>query len=293
MDPFLVFLISIVIHVIVFGGSLALPGLFGPAAPQELPFEALTVQLVGSLEPPAPAAPSMPVDEKLAGPDVVELPSAPPALPQPTPLEEITIPAAPIDVIPIGIDPTPPPPKVEMVKDPPPKVTVPEPEPPKPKPKPKAPPKTAASTDSKIAELRRKRELEEADLLMREKVANLNAARGRGNGQSSVQDGGSSFGAVIDPVKSSYYQQVRSIVRSNWLPPATTLSPDLTATFVIVISPSGRVTARNMRTTSGSPEFDQAVEMAIARSVFPPLPDVFGGRPDNPALQFSVSFLNS
>jgi TonB family protein len=261
----------------------------------DLPFEVITIQLVGSLEPPAPAAPKAPVNPTLNVPDVVQLPEAEPILPQPTPLENIVIPQTPVEVIPIGKTPVTPPPDVQRLPEPPPRVQIPEkqPEPP-PKPKPK---RTQPSPDTllnnRIKELERKRQREEEDQAISLSIANLAAERGRSDGYSSTPAAPNTSGQRIDPEKERYYLQLMEIVRSNWLPPASTVNPNTSTLFVIVIDPSGRVTGKSMRESSGNPDFDASVEQAINRSRFPPLPEIFGGKSDNPALRFNLSYLHS
>jgi TonB family protein len=180
------------------------------------------------------------------------------------------------------------------VEDPPPKVTPP-PKPPDPKPKPK-PKAKAPSEDTRInnaiKDLQRKTEAREDDQAINQSIANLALERGRGTGTSSRPAAPNTSGQAIDPEKQRYYLQLLEIVRSNWMPPASSVAPNTVATFVIAIDPSGRVTGKNLREPSGNGEFDLSVEQAINRSRFPPLPPIFGGRPDNPALRFTLSFLN-
>ncbi|MDR1039194.1 MAG: TonB C-terminal domain-containing protein [Deltaproteobacteria bacterium] len=285
---------SLVIHFLIYWAMVLAPDFFG--RPQELPFDAITVQLVGSVEPPAPAAPAAPVNPDLQVPDVVKLPTAPPVIPQPTPLEDLVIPQTPPEVIPIGRTPVEPPPPVQKAKDPPPKVKPPEkpPEPqPKPKPKPRAPSDQQRLNES-IRELERKKALREEEQALNQSIANIAAERGRGNGLSSEPAAPNNQGQRIDPEKQRYYLQLMEIVRSNWMPPASAVSAsNISTTFVIAIDPSGRITGKNLRVSSGNTDYDSSVEMAINRSRFPPLPPAFGGKPDNPALKFNLSYLRA
>jgi TonB family protein len=66
---------------------------------------------------------------------------------------------------------------------------------------------------------------------------------------------------------------------------------NLVVQFVVVIQPSGKITARRMYRSSGIPEYDRSVELAIERSSFPPMPAAFNGQPDNPLLLFSLDYL--
>jgi outer membrane biosynthesis protein TonB len=285
---------SLVIHFMLYWAMVLAPSFFG--RPEELPFDAITVQLVGAVEPPAPAAPAAPVNPDLQIPDLVELPTAEPAVPQPTPLEELVIPETPPEVIPIAPTPVAPPPPVQKAKDPPPKVKPPEkpPEPkPKPKPKPKAP-SDQQQLNSSIQDLQRKRELRDEEHTVNQRIANIAAERGRGNGVSSQPAAPNNAGQRIDPEKQRYYLQIMEIVRSNWLPPASAVSAsNISTTFVIAIDTTGRLMGKNLRISSGNSDYDLSVEQAINRSRFPPLPAAFGGQPDNPALKFNLSYLNA
>jgi TonB family protein len=285
---------SFLLHNVFFGVLIVAPGIFDFGR-EERPLDVMTVQLVGALEPPAPAAPAAEVAPDLPTPDVVKLPVQEPVLPQPTPVAEIQVPKTPVEAIPIKKPEITPPPEVKRVEEPPPKVMVPE-KPPEPKPKPAPPKKAAPSDDTKIdtaiQRLQRKTQAEQADASIDQSIANIALARGRSTGTSSAPAAPNTQGRQIDPEKQRYYLQLLEIVRSNWMPPASTIAPNTVATFVIAIDPSGRVTGKNLRQPSGNTEFDKSVEQAITRSSFPPLPPAFGGKPDNPALRFTLSFLN-
>jgi outer membrane biosynthesis protein TonB len=285
---------SLVIHFMLYWAMVLAPDFFG--GPKEPPFDAITIQLMGAIEPPAPAAPAAPVNPDLQVPDVVKLPTADEAVPQPTPLEELVIPETPPEVIPIAPTPVEPPPPVVKAKEPPPKVKAPE-KPPEPKPKPKVKPKAPSDQqrlDTTMRELQRKRERKEEDAALNQSIANIAAERGRGNGLSSVPAAPNNQGQRIDPEKQRYYLQIMEIVRSNWLPPASAVSAsNISTTFVIAIDPAGRITGKNLRIASGNAEYDASVEQAINRSHFPPLPPAFGGKPDNPALKFNLSYLSA
>ena len=290
--------ISMLLHVAVLAGAMFLPDFLGVFAAKEIPYDGMTVQLLGSLEPPAPAAPDVPVDPDLAGPNVVEMPQTELIIPQPTPLERMITPATPPDVIPVGERPPDQPlPPVEKVAEPPPKVELPDKTPPrKPKPKPKSKaPNNEASVNTRIEEIRRKKAAEQADQQIAAAIVDIQRTRGAGNGTSSNQEGGSATGVRIDPIREAYYRRIREIIRENWIPPASAsaLSPDLQCTYVIVIQPDGRVSGKSLRRGSGINEFDQSVDLAISRSKLPRLPDVFGGKSDNPSFVFQYNYLQA
>ncbi|MDR1395293.1 MAG: TonB C-terminal domain-containing protein [Deltaproteobacteria bacterium] len=291
----LVLAISLSVHILALTGLVIAPSLFDFGRSPELPFEAITVQLMGSLDIPAPAAPPAPVDPNLNLPDVVELPSAEPILPQPTPLDQMITPPVPNEVIPIAERPPDTPPPAVKSPEPPPRVQIPEKPPEKP-PEVKKPVRSnpVRTTDSTVEELRRKQAAEQAEREMQSRVANLARERGRGDGTSAANQSGSSAGQQIDPLKAQYYNQVKEIIRANWVAPLSTFnsSGNLGAIYVIVIQPDGRLSGKNLRRPSGNPEFDLSVEQAIVRSNFPPLPPVFAGQADNPAIQFERSDLN-
>ncbi|MDR1164394.1 MAG: TonB C-terminal domain-containing protein [Deltaproteobacteria bacterium] len=286
---------SLTLHALLFG-VLAFAPDFLSWGEKDKPFDVITIRLVGAVEPPAPAAPKAPVNPDLDVPDVVRLPEAEPMLPQPTPLDRIIIPETPPEAIPIGITPAIPVPQVQKTPEPPPKVPVPEkpPDPtPKPKPKPAAP-STDTQINTRIQELQRKKDRQDDDDLINQSIANLAAERGRDNGLSSEPAAANTTGQLIDdPVVRDYYRQLMEIVRANWMPPSSPINNNISSTFVIVIDPSGRVTGKALRISSGNSDFDLSVEQAIVRSKFPPLPAVFNGRPDNPALQFNLGYLRA
>jgi outer membrane biosynthesis protein TonB len=249
--------------------------------------EVITVQLLGSLSPPAPAAPPAPVDPDLKGPDVVEAPQSDPALNQPVPPPQPSALTAPAEVIPLGPK-APEKPVLQKTTAAPPKVT-----PPKvvadPPPKPK--PNSDAEIKRRMDELKRKREAEQAEADITAAVVNIQKSLGRGQGESSEAGGGVSVGQRVHPEKEAYYRQVQDIVRSRWLPPAGTMA-GLKAIFVIRIEPGGgRVSAVRLERSSGNPEYDLSVQRAIGLSILPPLPPIFEGRADTPGLDFDSDYM--
>ena len=285
------FLLSAGLHVLMAGFLL----FFVPRAESRKPDlgEVVTVQLLGSLSPPAPPAPPAPVDPELKGPDVVEAPPSEPVLsqpppPEPTPMPEPTPLAAPAEVIPLGPK-APEKPVPQKAPDPPPKVTPPKvaPEPP-PKPKPQARPNNEAEINRRIAELKRKQEADQLDAAIDSRMLNIAQNLGRGQGESSEPSGGTSGSQRVHPEKEAYYRQIQDIVRHNWLPPAGSLGAGLQAIFVIRIEPDGRVSSLRLDRSSGSADFDLSVERAIGRSNLPPLPQIFEGQADTPGLRFGL-----
>ncbi|MDR2302822.1 MAG: TonB C-terminal domain-containing protein [Deltaproteobacteria bacterium] len=293
-DPnlFLILGLSVILHGLVLSGAYYLPALINLHSSDELPFDVMTVQLIGALEPPAPAAPAAPVDPNLMGPDTVELPKSDPIIPQPTPLEQMITPVVPAEAIPIGEKPPEDPiVPVTKIEDPPPKVAPPKiEEPPKPKPKPKTP-NPEATLNKRIDEIRRKTEAANADAAIEGAIVNIARRSGRGDGSSSNQVGSSSQGNFVDPGKVPYYAQIRDIVRSNWIPPAAAFPPNLVVEFVVVIQPTGAISGKRLRRSSGNADYDQSVALALDRTIFPPLPPAFNGQADNPVLSFSCAYL--
>jgi outer membrane biosynthesis protein TonB len=275
------FLLSAGLHVLL-GGFLLffLPHLV--ESRQAAPSEVITVQLLGGLSPPAPAAPPAPVDPDLKGPDVVEAPPSDPALNQPTPPPQPSTLSAPAEVIPLGpkalekpvlqkTPATPPPvtpPKV--VADPPPRPR----------------PNNDAAINRRIEELRRKAEAEQAEAELASRMMNIRERLGQGQGESSEAGGGAGTGQRVHPENEAYYRQVQDIVRNKWLPPLGATA-GLKAIFIIRIEPNGRVSTLRLDRASGNPDYDLSVERAIRASLLPPLPPIFEGRADTPGLVFN------
>ncbi|MDR0882757.1 MAG: TonB C-terminal domain-containing protein [Candidatus Adiutrix sp.] len=98
---------------------------------------------------------------------------------------------------------------------------------------------------------------------------------------------GSARGNVADPLISRYYSLIMLKIKSNWHPATTSPQFRLAANYTIVIEPSGRIARFWKNQSSGDQNYDRAVEEAIQRSSpLPPLPSIFGGRPDSPAFFF-------
>lgn len=248
--------------------------------------DVITVQLLGSLAPPAPSAPKAPVNPDLKGPDVVEVPKrATEATPQP-PVLPVEVSATPADVIPLKPKEPEKPPEVKKTQAPPPPVTPPKVEQPKPKAKPKD--NLDSDIEKKLRELQRKVEADELDESIEQKMANLASRLERGTGEGSER-GGASQGQRIDPEKARYYQHIQDIVSSNWVPPPGAISANLEAEYMIVIEPSGRVSSSTLRKSSGNQDYDLSVARAVSKSSpFPPLPPVFNNQADRPALRFNL-----
>jgi len=250
--------------------------------------EVVTVQLLGSLSPPAPAAPPAPVNPKLKGPDVVEAPrSDPPPAQPPQPQPQASTLIAPAKVIPLGPKA---PEKSALQKTPvaPPKVTPPEvkadppPRPSRPKPNPDE------EINKRIAALERKVEADQADAAIDSRLFDIAKRQGQGQGESSETSGGTSGGQRVHPEKEAYYRHIRDIVKSNWIPPPGSLATGLQAIFIIKIEPSGRVSGLNLNRSSGNSDYDLSVQRAIGLSNLPPLPPIFEGRADTPGLRFGL-----
>jgi len=254
--------------------------------------EVVTVQLLGSLSPPAPPAPPAPVEPELKVPDVVEAPPSEPVLSQPPPPEpkpepEPEIPAAPAEVIPLG----PAVPEKPVIEKPPvaqPVVTPPKvaPDPP-PKPKPKPKPNNDAEINRRMAELKRKVEADQLDADIESRMMNLAQNQGLGQGESSEASGGASGGSqAVDPAIQIYLDQISIIISNNWLP-SVEPGAGLEAIFAIKIEPNGQVSVVRPKRLSGNSDYDRSVEQAIGRSVLPPLTAVFEGRAYTAGLVFN------
>lgn len=245
--------------------------------------EFITVELLGSLAPPAPAAPKAKVNPDLKGPDVVEAPKAPAPTPQPPAPkvpEQVT---APQDVIPLGPKAPEKPPEIKKTPAAPPKPVPPKVEEDKPKPKPKA--NLDDSIEKKMKELERKVEAEDEDALIEAKMMNIVQRRGQGTGEGS-ESGGATSGQRIDPRMAEYYGHVRDIIMSNWtLPPGAAMN--LRAVYTIVIQPDGRISSFSLKNTSSNEDFDLSAERAIGKSnPLPVLPPVFNGQAQHVGLNF-------
>ncbi|MDR1110119.1 MAG: TonB C-terminal domain-containing protein [Deltaproteobacteria bacterium] len=280
----LVLAVSVLLHGLVLAGAYCLPGLVDPGASRDLPFEVMVVQLAGGLE-----SPSTPADPSLPGPSVVELPKTEPIVPRPMSLERIAAPVIPAQAIPIGERPRDRPIEpVARAAEPPPRVVPPGPVADRPRPGPQDANPAAGADDG--AGISGKDEAVLADEAIGRAVGEIAGRLARGVPGDGV--GPSSRGNFADQAKVPYYAQIREIVRSNWVPPAGAGAENLSVQFGIVIQPDGRVSARRLIVASGASGFDQSVEQAISRSIFPPLPPAFGGQEDRPILAFSYNDLS-
>lgn len=256
---------------------------------QERQENVVVVQLMTSSVPPAPAAPDMKVNPDRKGPDVVEMPATPPEAP-PQPVVEappLSV-SDPGEVIPIADKKPETPPVIERVKEDPPAVKPPPRQEAKPAKKPQ--PSLDSRVNNAIKNVERKVAAENPDDLIAQRIANLNATRGRGQGEGSEISGGSTRGQQIDPEMTRYYAHIRDIVSQNWLPPTGSLSANLVAVYQIKIEPNGYVSNSRLLTSSGNSDYDLSVERAVKKSAkFPPLPPVFGGQAVSPALEFPIN----
>jgi colicin import membrane protein len=198
--------------------------------------------------------------------------------------------AAPTDVIPLGPVAPEKPPEIKKTETPPPEVAPPPVKPVEPAPS-RNRPNPDAALNRRLKELERKVAAAELDEAIEARIGNIAASRGRGSGEAS-ESAGSSRGQALDPEKERYYRHIRDIVGSNWVAPSEALSSDISADYQVRIETDGRVSASRLLRSSGNPEFDLSVERAVAKSSpFPPLPEVFEGRPDDPALRFHLTEL--
>lgn len=248
----------------------------------------ITVELLGSLAPAAPAAPSLEVDLDLKGPDVVEIPQdGPPPAPQP-PLAPPD-PVAPLaEIIPLG--PTPPekPQEITPVTAPPPTVTPPQVVKERSKP---TTPSEAELLRRRMQELRRKVEAQNEEQLLASQMANIAIKLGQGTDEGS-SSGGATRGGRVHPEAARYYGQIRDAISSNWLPPLNTLDAGLEAVYQITVEPDGSISDSKLLLSSGNAEYDLSVKRAVLRSSpLPPLPPVFEGQAQNPALVFKLQDL--
>ena len=70
------------------------------------------------------------------------------------------------------------------------------------------------------------------------------------------------------------------------------MSASLAAVYAIRIESNGQVSMSRLDKSSGNPDYDLSVERAVKKSSpFPPLPPIFEGRADNPALVFDLKSL--
>lgn len=280
---------SLVLHVLVFWLFIfVLPGM-GVKKASWLD-NVITVELFGSLLPPAPAAPAdLPVNPERKGPDVVEAPQADPIPPPVNPFTPSVPEPAPAqtDVIPLGPKAPEKPPEIKKAVSPPPKVEVPKVEPPKPPPV-KKPANNKGATDAainkRLAELERNREARQRDEAIEAKMWNLENEHARGDGAGSGSSG-TAQGAQTE--KDRYYARIVDIVASNWVTPSGALDSNIIAIYAITIDPSGKVTTSRLIQSSGNSAYDLSVERAVLGSVFPPLPDVFEGQTISPAFRFN------
>ncbi|KXS56600.1 MAG: hypothetical protein AMR96_01745 [Candidatus Adiutrix intracellularis] len=256
------------------------------------PHNIITVQLLGSVAPPAPAAPKAMVDPNLKGPDVIDAPKSTP-VPPPTP-PRVPIPkalaTAPTEVIPLGPKSSEKPLAIKKIETPPPKPIPLQVEPEKPKPKPASPKfNPDAELNKRMEALKRKVEREQTDDDVDSRLYNRNITQGQGQDEGS-ESGGASPGERIDPLKAAYYQHLKDIVSSNWLPPSGSLAAGLQAIFAIRVEPNGQLSGMRLEKSSGTPDYDMSVERAIRKSSpFPPLPPVFNNTSEIAGLKFGLS----
>ena len=276
---------SVILHIIFFWiFFFVLPELM--AKKRTFIDNAITVELIGAIDPPAPAAPEAPVDPDLKGPDVVEIqPDAPPPPPQPP----IVIPdpvAPPTPVIPLGpkapekpeelkrpLDPPPPPKPPKIIKDP--------------------PPKKVSTIDTDVEKLMketaRKVEIEKQEQKIIANIANIAKKKGQGEGVKPTDAGGTE-GTRTHPDEERYNRQLTDIVTNNWVaPPGYDENSGLVATYEVTVDPDGHISSNTLWSSSGDTNYDLSVQRAINKSSpLPKLPPIYGGRPMIRKLKFNM-----
>lgn len=266
---------SIVLHLAILWVFLFL--LSGPSPSKNKIEDYLIVQL-GEVIPAAPAAPDVPVDPNIKGPDVVKAPSSEPETAQPpTPFTPPETVVAQNEVIPIGPEA---PPKLEK-KSPPPETKV----PPVVKEKPKEPPKKQppkqpnpdAELNKSLEKLRRKVEADKLAATQTAENYNINTPAGAGDGAGSQPAGTPGF--QLDPEMANYLSHVRDVIRSNfsWATPPGLDENRLLTRLEVTIRPGGDIVLIKIVKPSGNKNFDDAVILALNKSN--PLPQLPSGRP--------------
>ena len=269
-------LLSVGLHIVVLWVFLFL--LSSPSSLRLGPEDYINVQLLGGEIPSAPAAPDVPVNPDLKGPDVVEATKSDPTLNQPTFAPTEAVPSSG-EVIPLGPVAPEKPPEITK-KAAPPKVTVPKVQPDPPPKKAETKPNQDAELNKTLAALQRKVEADKQREAQDAEKYNINSQTAGGSGEGS-QSTGSSSGARIDPRMSQYFAHIQEIVERNW---SWTSLPGideskLKALVEITIEPNGRISALKVVKSSGNQEFDHSVLRAINRSNPLPAPTpVFEGK---------------
>ncbi|MBW2622139.1 MAG: TonB C-terminal domain-containing protein [Deltaproteobacteria bacterium] len=85
-----------------------------------------------------------------------------------------------------------------------------------------------------------------------------------------------------------------NVIQANWnMPPASLIKKKgvLEAVYIIEIAPSGQIRRAWFERKSGDKFFDQSTEKAVARSVLPPLPDLYKGGSFEVGLRFTPTGL--
>ena len=86
--------------------------------------------------------------------------------------------------------------------------------------------------------------------------------------------GGGSQGTVrVSPEMSAYFERLKEIVRSSWVPPGHVRdASNLVVVLVIVIEKDGRVSEERIERGSGNVYFDESVQRAIRKASPLPVP---------------------
>jgi len=93
-----------------------------------------------------------------------------------------------------------------------------------------------------------------------------------------------------------YLVIIYNVIQANWnMPPASLIKKKgvLEAVYIIEIAPSGQIKRAWFERKSGDKFFDQSTEKAVARSVLPPLPDLYKNGSFEVGLRFTPSGLTN
>ena len=93
-----------------------------------------------------------------------------------------------------------------------------------------------------------------------------------------------------------YLVVLYNVIQANWnMPPASLIKKKglLEAVYIIEIAPSGQIRRAWFERRSGDKFFDQSTEKAVARSVLPPLPDLYKSRSFEVGLRFTPTGLTN
>jgi len=107
---------------------------------------------------------------------------------------------------------------------------------------------------------------------------------------------GSGTARELESKMRDYLAVLYNVIQANWnMPPASLIKKKglLEAVYIIEIAPSGQIRRAWFERKSGDKFFDQSTEKAVARSVLPPLPDLYKGRSFEVGLRFTPTGLTN